>query len=130
MNILVCDDEQSILDSMKQILVSEGHKVTLTKSGDAAIKELQKKSFDMVFMDVLLAGEDGFDILGKIKKKKPNIIVVVLTAYVVREREAEELGVFDYIYKPFTVSRMRQVVKRVQEAKGERKSELRQKRRD
>ena len=101
-HILVVEDDLYLSDMIKNTLEGEGYTVTEAHDGEAAIKSLKEQKVNLVLLDILLPGTDGYDILQKIRKGS-QIPVIMLTG--VQETSALakslELGADDYIRKPF-----------------------------
>lgn len=103
MRILLVEDEQTIAVTLSDDLEAAGHEVLHVPDGKQAIRELQRKSFDVVISDVRLPGADGLEVLRAAKQARPDTEVVMMTAYATVEHavEAMRLGADDYIQKPF-----------------------------
>ena len=115
--ILVVDDEPRIVDLVTTILESQGYAVIEAGDADAARAAIREQMPDLVLLDVMLPGEDGFAVLKEIRAIS-NVPVLMLT---VQASEADkvrglELGADDYIAKPFghreLVSRVRAALRR------------------
>ncbi|MDM7324356.1 MAG: response regulator [Thermus sp.] len=117
MRILVVDDEESILVPLEFLLKKAGHEVTLARTGEEALKALDYGGFDLVVLDLMLPGLDGFAVLEKAKALPERPKILVLTA---RGREADRakalaLGAEAFMTKPFaTQDLMAQVERLVQ----------------
>ncbi len=106
-NLLIADDEQPVLDSLQDTLKRfrpEIRVAAAVSSGREAVEAAAEFSPDIVVMDVSMPGISGLDALREIQRNHPQAVSLLLTAY---ERfdvaqEALELGVYDYILKPFT----------------------------
>ena len=103
-SILVVDDEQSITDFVSFNLQKEGFKVTVANDGDTAIDLALSTDFDLIILDVMLPGTDGYEICRRIRAKS-NVPVLFLSA---RDTELDkvvglELGGDDYLAKPFGI---------------------------
>lgn len=110
--ILVVDDEKPIADILKVNLTKNGYRVTEAYDGDEAIKKALNDDPDLVLLDVMLPGQDGFTVLKKIREKS-SVPVIMLTA---RDEEVDkilglELGADDYITKPFSLRELMARVK-------------------
>lgn len=123
-HILAVDDEQDILDLVGYNLEKAGFRVTCAATGEAAIRAARTKAPDLVLLDLMLPGADGFAVTRMLKgdAKTASIPVVFLSA---RGDEADvvaglELGAEDYIVKPFSprvlVARVKSVLRRREEA--------------
>jgi len=126
-HILVVDDEEDILELVSYNLSKAGYRVTRAASGEDAIKAARSKLPDLVLLDLMLPGVDGFEVCNTLKRdqRTANIPVVMLTA---RGDEADivsglELGADDYITKPFSprvmLARVKAVLRRKMKAPSE-----------
>ena len=102
--ILICDDEPSILESIKTELLSEGYQVVTASNGLEAVEQFKKESPDLVILDVSMPGMTGFDVLNAIRttfldKYMP---VIFLTASIKIDDKLRALhsGAVDYLVKP------------------------------
>ena len=110
--ILIVDDEKPIADILKVNLTKNGYRVTEAYDGDEAVKKALSEDPDLVLLDVMLPGQDGFTVLKKIREKS-SVPVIMLTA---RDEEVDkilglELGADDYITKPFSLRELMARVK-------------------
>jgi two-component system phosphate regulon response regulator PhoB len=126
-HILVVDDEEDILELVSYNLVKAGYRVTKAVSGEEALKSARAKPPDLVLLDLMLPGVDGFEVCNTLKRdpRTANVPVVMLTA---RGEEPDivaglELGADDYITKPFSprvmIARIRAVLRRKTKAPAE-----------
>ena len=118
--ILVVDDEEIVLKSCRKILEGGGHEVFTALSGQEAFDLLKSEPFDIVITDVKMPGVDGMEVLEKVKKEYPDILVIIITGYstVQSAVQAMKLGAFDYIPKPFTPDEVLVVVEKALEKKS------------
>lgn len=102
--ILVVDDEESVRDTLDQILRLERYDVLAVESGEAAIAELHESTFDLILLDLLMPTMDGIEVLEIINQYAPDTRVILLTGHGSLESaiEALRLGAQDYIIKPAT----------------------------
>ena len=100
--ILVIDDEESIRFTFEIFLKDAGYFVETAENYLTALAYLEEKSFDIVFVDILLGEKTGIDILREIKTKGLHCPVIVITGSpdVETAAEALRLGAYDYIIKP------------------------------
>ncbi len=77
--ILLVDDDELILSGMGLMLEIEGYKVTTAESGEKAIKQLEKNTFDLVLTDLVMENVDGFAVVKKAKELYPETTTMVLT---------------------------------------------------
>ena len=100
--ILLVDDEEGIRFTIGHLLKKEGFAVDVAASHVDAIVSLQTAHYDLAFVDVMLAGDSGINLLRDIKAISPTTQVVMFTGFpqVESAAEAVRLGAFDYITKP------------------------------
>jgi twitching motility two-component system response regulator PilG len=112
--ILIIEDEESLLRLLTILLTSRGYRVTGVQEGSAGLAELKRTSFDLVLLDLMLPGLDGFEVCRSIKENPEtrHIPVVILTARKGSADQARgvELGAEAYITKPFKSSRVMETV--------------------
>jgi len=102
MKILIVDDEENICFTLGRFLSDEGYEVTTAEDFDTALQKINQMELDLVFVDILLKGRTGIDILKAVNKKNLNCPVVMITGVPTIETasEAVRLGAFDYLPKP------------------------------
>ncbi len=100
--IMVVDDEQTILSLLKQTLEPEGYEVVVAADGRSALALLEERKPDLVLLDIMMPGLNGFQTLERIRQRS-NIPVIMLTAKceVTTVRDTLGLGADDYVRKPF-----------------------------
>jgi len=118
MNILICDDEKETVDFLKKFLVRRGCNILTAYDQEKAVKVFKENAVDLVFLDILIPGGDGFAVLEELRALKPGIAVVMMTGCAIDERKAKELAVFDYLYKPFDLDRIGWIIERVKKLQG------------
>ena len=101
--VLVCDDEEIMRDVLETILSAAGYRVDLAKTGEEAIQAFEKKSYDVVLMDVSMPGMGGLTALEEIIKLDPTAVVLMITAYATFDTaiSAWEKGANGVVRKPF-----------------------------
>jgi len=118
-HIIVVEDDISILMGLKDNLISEGYKVSTFMNGKEALDIALKTHFDLLILDIMLPGLNGFEICKKLKTSKQTTPIIMLTA---RNSEMDKIagldyGADDYITKPFSLSellaRIRAIFRRV-----------------
>ena len=105
--VLVVDDNPEIRDIIHVLLEGEGIRVTEAADGSSALHFLEKDSFDLIILDLMLAGIDGVEICRRIREKK-NIPVLMVSA---KKEDIDKIrglgmGADDYITKPFSPSEL------------------------
>ena len=100
--IMVVDDDQAILRLLKRTLEPEEYGVVVTTDGRSSLTLLEEHKPDLVILDIMMPGLDGFQVLDLIRQRS-NIPVIMLTARreVTSLNEALGLGADDYVRKPF-----------------------------
>jgi len=113
-NILVIDDELSARESLRMIL-GKDYKLFLASSGKEALQIMQREECDIVFLDILMPGMDGFDVLRKMRRSYPHVAIIMITAVDTAKSavEAMKLGAYHYITKPFDIHEIKSVIKKV-----------------
>ncbi|MBW2176048.1 MAG: response regulator [Deltaproteobacteria bacterium] len=103
--VLMVDDEKRFRATTKKILTKKGFEAILADSGEEAIEKLLQNP-DVVVLDIKMPGMDGHQALKEIKKRSPNLPVIMLTGHgsLPSAREAHEEGAFDYLSKPCDIT--------------------------
>jgi DNA-binding NtrC family response regulator len=111
-SIMVVDDEPDILIVLGEFLNKEGFKVLTAKDGRQAIEKIKEHKVDLVLLDMAMPNMNGIETLRELKKIKPDLSVIMITAYRDAEKvvEAFRLGAYDCIFKPFDLKYLRQAV--------------------
>lgn len=106
--ILIVEDEARIENFLRRALTSVGFDVTSVADGQAALKACLAEPYDLVLLDLLLPGLDGFSFLEQISKVRPEQEVLVLSALSDVESKVRcfELGAADYVTKPFALAEL------------------------
>jgi DNA-binding NtrC family response regulator len=103
LRVLVVDDEEVIRDILATLLEREGWQVTTASNGNRALTAFEADPYDVVLLDLMLPDRPGLEVLSEIRRRDPDAVVVIVTAYSSIEGaiEAMRLGAFHYIPKPF-----------------------------
>ncbi len=107
-SVLVVDDEQSVRESIKMILEYDKYDVQFANDGQSAINKIAGTPFDVVLLDIKMAGMDGLKVLKTVKEKKPELPIVMISGHGTIETavEATKLGAFDFLQKPLDRERL------------------------
>ena len=118
--ILIVDDEESVRWALRKALERANYRVDLAMDGPAGLLAAEDPGVDLVLLDVRLPGQDGLDVLGKICKRRPDLPVVMMTAFGTLQVavEAMKLGAYDYIGKPFDIDEVLLVVEKALQAQA------------
>lgn len=112
MKILVIEDESSLADAISESLEHEHFEVTIRTDGIHGEEEALTNIYDLILLDIMLPGKNGFDVLRTLKEEKVNTPVIILTAKseLYDKLNGLENGAEDYITKPF---HMKELIARV-----------------
>src|SRR5215831_4341724 len=107
--ILVVDDERSMREMLAILLKREGHEVSVAENGRTAIELLNQRPFDLVVSDARMPDLDGLEVLRHARSINPSVIAIMVTAYGSPDliRGVAQLGVNDYVEKPFNTEVLR-----------------------
>ncbi len=110
--ILIIDDEKSILDLLSVVFKKEGYSVLTSLSAVKALELIDKEDLDLVLTDIKLPQLSGMEILKYVKENKPDVPVVMITAYgtIKQAVSAFKQGAIDYVVKPFDMDELKIVV--------------------
>jgi len=116
-SILIVDDERNIRTNLATFVRRVGHRAETAEDAPGALAFLDRQHFDLVFSDVRMAGTDGLALLRDIRRRHPDVVVVLMTAYatVPQAVEAMRAGAYDYLVKPFSLDQVSLLVERVLE---------------
>ncbi len=111
--ILVVDDQYGIRVLLNEILQKDGYQMFQAANGVQALKIVEDEVPDLVLLDMKIPGMDGLEILKRIKEIKPNVDVMMMTAYgeLNMINEALNLGAINHFAKPFDIDDVRNVIK-------------------
>lgn len=121
--VLICDDNIAIHSSLTSYLKSEGIGVISAYDGESTLQELRRHSIDVIVLDVMLPGMDGYEVCREIRKQS-DVHIIMLSA---RGEEMDriiglEVGADDYVSKPFSprevVIRIKKALKRLYPKQG------------
>jgi len=106
-SVLLVEDDQNIVDLVRSNLIARGHEVTVSKDGTDAVELLEATEPEMVILDLMLPGTDGFDLCRQLRERS-SVGIVVLSA---RRAETDKvralnLGADDYMTKPFGIDEL------------------------
>lgn len=103
MRILVIEDEKKIAKALRDGLVAQGYEVAVANTGEDGFFQLNEHTFDLVLLDLMLPGRDGYEVLSTMRKRGMTTPVLILTARDAIEDRVLGLdsGADDYLVKPF-----------------------------
>jgi signal transduction histidine kinase len=117
--ILVVDDETSVLTTVQAILQQEGYEVDAASGGAEAITAIQSRHYDLVLTDLKMPVVDGLEVLSQVRKHSPETVTIMMTGYASLDSalEAVQLGAYEYLLKPTEVPQLKLAVQRSLERK-------------
>ena len=112
--VLVVDDEESVVITIKAILQLDGYDVVTATSATQAREAVRATEFDLVLSDLRLEDGDGLDVLRAVRERSPDTVTIMLTGYASLESAIQALraGAYDYLIKPSEVEELRSTVGR------------------
>jgi CheY-like chemotaxis protein len=115
LTVLLVDDEPDILEVIQDRLEAYGFIVVTAGNGLEALKKLEKKRFDGIFLDIKMPEMDGMEALEEIRKRDPNIPIIIITSSSTREAGIEAIakGANEYILKPFEWEELKAKIEKV-----------------
>ncbi len=104
--ILVVDDEDDVRLFLQDFLSERDLDVDTAENGVQALEKIKAKNPDIVLLDVMMPLMDGLECLANIKRLYPKVVVIMITAFKDEARiaKAKQLGAYNYIVKPFSLS--------------------------
>ena len=118
--VLIVDDEKNIREHLATYVRSLRHRAEVAPEATAALALLEQHEPDVIFSDVRMAGMDGLALLREIRRRRPDAVVVLMTAYatVAEAVEAMRAGAYDYLVKPFSLDQVGLLLTRVLEVQA------------
>jgi DNA-binding response OmpR family regulator len=113
--ILIVDDEKNICLTLSRALEVLGIETASALNGEEALAQLKEREFGLILLDLKMPGMDGMEVLRLVREIRPDIRIIIITAYGTVESavEAMKLGAVDFIQKPFSPEEIRELVSRV-----------------
>lgn len=115
--ILLVDDNEDFLDSTKDVIEDEGYEVITATSGEEAVRKAEAYTLDVVVMDIKMPGMNGVQAFIEMKKHRPDVNVIMCTAYIVEStiRQALSEGARAVLNKPFEMDLLLRTIEKVLE---------------
>ncbi len=115
--ILIVDDEKNYLVVLEALLGSEGYEIVTTDNAREAVRSVRESDLDLVITDMKMPGMSGMELLEECKKIRPELPVIMMTAYGTIEMavEAMKKKACDYITKPFNNEELKLIIKKALE---------------
>ncbi|MBN2310008.1 MAG: response regulator [Candidatus Hydrogenedentes bacterium] len=114
-SVLVVDDEKNIRLTLAQALEPMDLRVETAVNGEEALQKVRQQEFHLMLLDLKMPGVDGMEVLRALCQLRPEIRIIIITAYGTVENavEAMKLGAVDFVQKPFSPKEIRDLVSRV-----------------
>lgn len=115
--LLVVDDEAELCDFLKEIFARRNFQVFVATSGGEALDAVEREKPGVVLLDLKLPDLSGVEVLRRIKEISKDAMVVAMTGFpdASLAKEVRQIGVYDYIYKPFNIEDIEKVADRLSE---------------
>lgn len=112
-NILLVDDDKSILRILTRILQKQGYNIHTAETGREAEEKISSQSYDLALVDVKLPDTDGLDLLQKIQAARPNMVKIILTGFASMDDGIKALntGADAYLVKPVEPTELLRILK-------------------
>ena len=109
---MVVDDERSMRELLEYMLGKEGYDIQLAANGTQAVEMVQAQDFDLILCDIRLGDITGLEVLRAAKQKRPQTVVIMISAYATTETAVEAMndGAYDYVPKPFDNEELKQTI--------------------
>ncbi|MSV34514.1 MAG: sigma-54-dependent Fis family transcriptional regulator [Bryobacterales bacterium] len=108
--VLIVDDEPGIRESLKGVLEDEGYVCEAVECGAKCLEELARQNYDVVLLDVWMAGMDGLETLARIQEvpfeERPEVVIISGHGTIETAVKATKLGAFDFLEKPLTIEKV------------------------
>jgi DNA-binding NtrC family response regulator len=110
--VLLVDDEEEFVETLAERMRNRGMEVATSNSGGDALELIEAEPYDVVVLDLQMPGMDGIEALAKIKRRQPDIQVVLLTGHATVEKgvEAMKKGALEFLEKPIDLSKLAEVI--------------------
>ena len=117
MKLLVIDDERSIRNSLKEILMDEGYEVDVAEDGAVGCAMAEKEKYNVIFCDIKMPNMDGIEVLDKLNEDGVDSAVIMISGHgdIDTAVECIKKGAFDFIQKPLDLNRILITVKNATE---------------
>jgi two-component system OmpR family response regulator len=117
MRLLVVEDEPDLLNGLARALRRAGYAVDLAADGDGGLYKAEGTDYDAIVLDVMLPGQDGWEILKRLRKTKKTPVLMLTARDQTRDRvKGLDTGADDYVVKPFDLeevfARLRAIIRR------------------
>jgi DNA-binding NtrC family response regulator len=111
--ILIVEDEESMREALREWLAEGGYKVETAKDGEEGLRIISDHDVALVLLDLRLPGKDGISVLKEAKTIRPQLKVIIITAYPSPQTKvaAQKEGAVDYLTKPFDLNDLEKIIR-------------------
>jgi len=104
-SLLIVDDDASVLEFIKQGLLTQGYLCQTATTAESALEHINETPFDLMLTDIVMPGMDGFQLTELSRKARPDMLIIIMTGFTedYSFEKAIEAGASDFIKKPFTL---------------------------
>ncbi|RUA03247.1 MAG: response regulator [Deltaproteobacteria bacterium] len=112
--ILIVDDDEDLLEILAERMKMRGMSVVSAQTADAALALIEQEPFDVIIIDFMLPGIDGLQAIKIIRETRPDLRIILQTAYATPEKEKEALamGAIGVVEKPMDLERLTNLIKK------------------
>ena len=113
LKVLVVDDKKVIGDLFDFTLGYSGHQITVVDNALDAVNAIRKQEFDVAFLDIVMPGKDGVEVLKDIRTISPKLPIIMMSGYSVEDKrsQAQALGAITCLKKPFEMEDVKKAIK-------------------
>jgi len=117
--VLLVDDEEEFIETLAERMRNRGMDVATSSSGGDALDLIDREPYDVVVLDLQMPGMDGLEALARIKRRQPEIQVVLLTGHATVEKSVEAMkrGALEFLEKPIDLAALSEVIHKAKDAK-------------
>jgi two-component system OmpR family response regulator len=110
--VLLVDDDEEFVETLAERMRHRDMDVATTTSGKDALEKVSDDPYDVVVLDLLMPGMDGLEALARIKRRRPDVQVILLTGHATVEKsvEAMKTGAMDFIEKPVDLDALTDII--------------------
>jgi len=118
--ILIVDDDKEILKMLTLVLEDFGYQIDTAENGYIGIEKVKNQKYNLALVDIMMPGINGITVAREIKKIRPEIVIIMMTAYVETQEEFQKLineGVLTIFRKPLDIPRLIEMIESLRERK-------------